>query len=406
MPEPIYPLAGVRVVELGEELSEFAGKMLAGAGADVVKIEPPPGERTRRNGPFLADQPGPDRSLYFWHYNQAKRGITLDIQSGDGHAALAALIAEADVVLTGYDPPTLDRLNLFPAAFAGNPRRIWTAITPFGLEGPYRNLAHSDLIQLAMGGQMMVCGYDPMDWTLPQPVWDTPPIAPQMWHSYQVAGNFAYMAILAALIDRESSGRGQEIEIPTHVALDECTELAQPMYLVSKEIVHRQTSRHATANPSAANLRLAGDGRFLHGSVMLSREGEIERVHRLLESAGVEIDPHKPLEQTLDEYVATQTAEDAFHAVQRAGIHWAPIRAAEDNLADPHFRAREVFADVPHPELGRSFTYLGRPWRSDVTAWRSRPRAPLLGEHTWEVLGGRLGYSRAQYLALAESGIV
>jgi crotonobetainyl-CoA:carnitine CoA-transferase CaiB-like acyl-CoA transferase len=405
---PETPLQGVRVLELGEELSEFAGKLLAGAGADVLKVEPPGGGRTRRNGPFYQDLPGPGRSLYFGHYNLAKRGLTLDITSADGRVILAALIAGADVVLTGYDPPTLDHLRLHAGDFAEDPRRIWAAVTPFGLEGPYRDLPHSDLVQLAMGGQVMVCGYDPVRWESPDasPEWDTPPIAPQMWHTCHVAGNYTYIALLAALYEREESGLGQQIEVPAHVALDTCTEIAQPMYVHSGRVVRRQTGRHASTALGAPSMQAGGDGRFLHGSLMTSRQGEIERVHALLAVAGVEPDPHAPLVDQLTAFIAARPVEEAFRLAQAAGMAWAPVRAAEDNLDDPHFRERGVFAEVPHPDLGATFAYIARPWLSDRTHWRAAPRAPLPGEHNAQVLLGELGLNRRDLVTLAEAGIL
>jgi crotonobetainyl-CoA:carnitine CoA-transferase CaiB-like acyl-CoA transferase len=401
------PYAGVRVVELGEELTEFCGKLLAGAGAEVLKIEPPGGGRTRRNGPFLEDRAGPGRSLYFAHYNAAKRGLTLDVASADGRALLSALLTTADVVLTGYDPPTLDRLRLHAADFPPAPARVWAAVTPYGLDGPHRNLAHSDLVQLALGGQTMVTGYDPARWEEGSaPAWDTPPIAPQMWHTYHVAGNYAYMAIVAALNERETSGQGQHLEVPAHVALDTCTEVAQPMYLISRQIPRRQTARHASPRLTPSSLNLAGDGRFVHGYLMFNRAGEIERIHTFLKSGGVEPNDAVPLAEQIAAYIATRPAEEAFHEAQAAGLPWTTVRTAEQNIDDPHFRERRVFAQVNHPDLGVALSDVARPWLSDAYEWRTAPRAPLPGEHNAAMFLGDLGLSRADFLALAEAGVI
>jgi crotonobetainyl-CoA:carnitine CoA-transferase CaiB-like acyl-CoA transferase len=401
------PFAGARVIELGDELSEFCGKLLAGAGADVLKIEPPNGGRTRCNGPFFENRAGPGRSLYFAHYNAAKRGLTFDVASADGRALLGTLLATADVVLTGYDPPTLDRLRLHSADFPPAPARIWAAVTPYGLDGPYRDFAHSDLVQLALGGQAMVCGYDPARWeegSLPE--WDTPPIAPQMWHTYHIAGNYAYLAIVAALIERETSRQGQHLEVPAHAALDTCTEVAQPMYLISQQIPRRQTARHASPRLTPPSLNRAADGHHVHGYLMFNRAGEIERIHAFLEGGGVCVDPEVPLAEQIAAYIATRPAEEAFHEAQAAGLPWTTVRAAEQNLDDPHFGERRAFAQVSHPNLGVALTEVAHPWLSDAHEWRTAPRAPLPGEHNAAVLLGELGLRRADFLALAEAGVI
>ena len=167
-------LSGVRVIELADERGEFCGKLLAGLGADVVKVEPPGGSPTRRIGPFAGDLEDPEKSLYFWHYNFGKQSLVLDLETEPGRQRLRELAAGADVVLESCSPGTLDRLGLgYEALRALDPSLILASITPFGQTGPYRDWKGSDLVHLALGGAMACSGYDPT----PEGEYDTPPIA-------------------------------------------------------------------------------------------------------------------------------------------------------------------------------------------------------------------------------------
>ncbi len=126
-------LSHVKVLELGDEKGEFCGKLFAGAGADVIKVEPPGGGATRSIGPFYHDEPNPERSLYFWHYNFGKRGVTLDINAPEGHELLRALLAQTTVVIDSLPLDTLENLGfIWDELQKLNPGLVYVRITPFG----------------------------------------------------------------------------------------------------------------------------------------------------------------------------------------------------------------------------------------------------------------------------------
>ena len=169
-------LAGLRVIELADERAEYAGLLLAGLGADVVKIEPPEGNATRRIGPFLDDRPSPERSLFFWNYNRSKKSVMLDLQELAAREHLLRLLGGADVLLDVSCGALNEALGLDRALLAARfPQLVTARMTPFGDDGPWRDFKSSDLIHLALGGVMMNCGYDPD----PNLEYDTPPIAPR-----------------------------------------------------------------------------------------------------------------------------------------------------------------------------------------------------------------------------------
>src|SRR5262249_44398347 len=200
-------------------------KVLAGLGADVIKIEPPGGERTRSYGPFYQDEPGPDSSLYFWHYNFGKRGIVLDLDTQYGQDRLRRLAATAEVVIHTRGRDYLKERGLGEKQLRElNPALVVARISPFGDTGPWADYKASDLVHLALGGVMMNCGYDPD----PFGYYETPPIAPQMWQAYHIAGEMTVIAILGALTWRLGTGCGQYLSTAVHDAVAKQTETDLP----------------------------------------------------------------------------------------------------------------------------------------------------------------------------------
>jgi crotonobetainyl-CoA:carnitine CoA-transferase CaiB-like acyl-CoA transferase len=410
-------LFDVKVLELGDEKGEFCGKLFAGAGADVVKVEPPGGGPTRRNGPFYHDQADPNRSLYFWHYNVGKRGITLDIHAPEGKALLEQLIARSDVVIDSLALETLNKLGLdWPALQRLNPRLIYLVLTPFGHSGPWRDYKANDLIHLALGGPMMCCGYDPQrDGT-----YDTPPIAPQMWHAYQIACNQAFIAAVGALIGRETHGVGEMIDVPIHQAVSVSTEVDVPIWIYGKKPVLRQTGRHAAQRITPQAQFPTAGGRYSIVMQGMSPKESAAMVEFLQEKgfAGEIMEKFKDpasrrgpefsrcMTESLARCIAAFGVEELWTAAQKKRISWAPIRLAAENLDDQHWRMRQTFAEVSHPELGETFTYVGAPTLAEQCPWRTGPRAPLPGEHNQEILSAQLGLSAERIKELGVKGII
>src|SRR5262249_5736862 len=214
-------LAGLRVIEIAEERAEYVGLLLAGLGAEVVKIEPPEGNATRRIGPFLDDRPGLERSLFFWNYNRNKKSVVLDLRQAPAREDLLRLLGGAGILLDASSRPLHGVLGLAHATLNARCLQLVTArMTPFGDDGPWKDFKGSDLIHLALGGPMMNCGYDPD----PNLEYDTPPIAPQIWHAYHIAGEQMVTGIIAALIHRERSGEGQDVSLAIHEAVSKNPE--------------------------------------------------------------------------------------------------------------------------------------------------------------------------------------
>ncbi len=387
------PLAGVRVLELGGEQADYAGLLCAGLGASVVKIEPPEGSPGRRIGPFYAGVEGPERSLYFWGYNRGKRSLVLDLADPGGRQRLDYLLADADVLIDATPASELTGLGLDPAA---HPELVHARLTPFGEDGPWAGFVTSDLVSLALGGVVMNCGYDPD----PAGQYDLPPIAPQAWHSFHIAGEQLVIGIVSALLYRLRSGLGQKVSVAIHEAVAKNTEIDLMSWVMLRQPVYRQTCRHALATITNPSISYTKDGRWNLSMHVGSRDSRLLRPfmerYGLADGMPAEVTgepapgvrPVAGASSTATagvEYVQRLsrrfTYEDLpWQEAQRAGLLWSPVRKPHENATDEHWLSRGTFADVPHPELDETFRYPVSKWISTRGSWRAGRRAPLLGE--------------------------
>ncbi|MEX2230225.1 MAG: CoA transferase [Dehalococcoidia bacterium] len=406
-PTPRGALADLRVIELANERSAFAGKLFADMGADVILVEPPGGDAMRTYPPFLEDRPGTDRSLAFWHYHTSKRGIVLDLDSGDGRVSFRRLVATADVVIESEEPGRLQALGLELAALQReHPRLITISMAPFARNGPRAREQTTDLTLLAGGGPAWSCGYD--DHTLP-------PVRGGGNQGYQTGCHYAFMGALVALLYRDRTGRGQHIDVDMHAAQNITTEAGSYTWLVAQQTVQRQTGRHAGVNPSPQSQVQCADGRWVTTGFPGRRGDDYRRLLAWLEDSGLreQFAPapllelgtqHERLDLSriaIDDEVRAifGAARDAlvflasklpayefFTGGQSRNFQVGIIYSPEEVMEDRHFIDRGFPVRVAHPELGREFTYPGAPYVFHGSPWKIQRRAPLLGEHTDEVL--------------------
>lgn len=395
------PLSGLRVIEIADEQAEYCGLTLAGLGADVIKIEPPGGNATRRIGPFYQDKPDPEGSLFFWQYNRGKRSLVLDLDNEPDRAKLRALLRDADVLLETTPRGKLDSIGLSKDSLAKTcPALIHARVTPFGDDGPWADFKGSDLVHLALGGVMMNCGYDPA----PDGKYDLPPIAPQMWHAYHVAGEQMSMAIMAALVYRFRTGKGQFVSCAVHEAVAKCTEVDLMTWVMRRAPIFRQTCRHAresvSPHPTIAHTK---DGRWVMANLG-NRADDGKKLVELLDRYGIEsgLDPNSaapprtgrfvpgtapdtskrdPSMEAVTRFVRAFTYENIpWREAQQAGMLWAPLRKPHENAVDEHWLKRGSLTDVAHPEHGKSFRYATSKWIATDTDWAVGRRAPRLNE--------------------------
>ena len=405
--QPRQALDDLRVIELCDERGAWCGKLLADMGADVIKIEPPQGDPTRKYEPFLDDEPDDERSLWFWYYNTSKRSVVLDLDTRRGQANFRRLVESADIVIETDDQGRLEELELDYEDFRDEQSDlIWASITPFGRNSVRSGEVHTDLTLAANGGFSWMNGYD--DHSLP-PVRGG---GPQAWHT---GSHYAFMSILAALLERNQSGEGQFIDVNINASINVTTEAGSYVWLVAHGTVQRQTGRHAGVQPSMPSQLKCADGRYVNTGVPPRRPAEFGLVHDWLEAeglldefleaplllAGAALESFSLAEAMVDEekQAIFAAGRDAFNLIaskipaydffkkgQEFGFQVGIIHSPEEALDDPHFIARGMQRSIHHPELDRNIIYPGPPYQLSRGGWDISRRPPLLGEHTDLVL--------------------
>jgi crotonobetainyl-CoA:carnitine CoA-transferase CaiB-like acyl-CoA transferase len=400
-------LAGIRVIELASERCALAGKLLADMGADVVVVEPLTGALSRTYAPFAGDVPDPERSLHWWHYNTSKRGIALDWSKPQGRDALLKLIGGADLLLEAEDPGVLAAAGLGDEVLTrAMERLIHVSITPFGPEGPRAKEHATDLTLLASGGVTMACGYDDHD---------LPPIRPMGDHGFSMGASFAVQAALTALIFREGGGEGQKIDLSLNAAANVTTELSSYNWLVAGITLQRQTGRHASPYISMPTQYRCKDGRYVNTGLPPRTGRQYEMLlewfrghgfdkdfpetvflemgtkHAVLDLAQVGLDDEvtaifSAAREALGFATSRMNAYDFFESAQRANIPVGIVYSPDEAFEDPHYRHRGFQVEMDQPQLGKKVSYPGAPYALPASPWRLSRVAPMLGEHTDEVL--------------------
>jgi crotonobetainyl-CoA:carnitine CoA-transferase CaiB-like acyl-CoA transferase len=401
------PLAGLRVLEFDDGLAQYCGKLLADMGAEVIKIEPPEGAPSRHQAPFAGDRADLNGSLKFWHYNTNKRSVVLDLAQPQAQQVVRALSQRADIVLDGLAPGRMDEAGLGAEQLrALNPGLIYTRVTPFGLDGPWSGFASSDLVQLALGGTMAMCGYD--DYTGPDAIHTDGirefPMAPTGGHAAHMASVLAMVGTMAALNARERTQQGQVVDVAAHDVISTSNEMGIPAWEFQRLNVHRHTGRHANVSPvTDRQMHRCGDGRyaicltlyliidrgrFLSMAEWFDSKGLADDLlDEKYESASYRAENSPHITDVISAFVAQMDSTELFHGAQQRRLPWAPVNGPWDLIKDPHLREdRGAIVDGFHPSLGRAVAYPGAPYKFSKTPWQLRTVAPDLGSDNASVL--------------------
>lgn len=413
-------LAGLRILDLTDLKGAMCAKLLGDMGADVIKIEPPEGDATRRIGPFLDDKPHrrgnvsstrhetldtsplSERSLLFWFYNTSKRGVTLDLNQPAGQELAKQLAAKADVLVESAAPGTLARLGLgYDELKQLNPNLVLTSITPFGQTGPYRAYRSSDMVAEALGGMIWTNGFP-----------DEPPLHAMGLQAYHSASFFAAIGTLLALLTRDSLGEGQWVDISMQEAVAGAVEHVAPFYHQGLGIESRRGSLHWSRYFRVARCR---DGYVMHCSLgdwtslveWVKGDGKAQDLEEARwEDLIYRKDHAEHLFDILDDWAKDYSVAELMEGAQLRRIPYAMVRPPEALVDDPQLNARGFFSTIEHPELDRTVQYPGGPIHFTVTPWRIARRPPLLGEHNSEVYGNELGLGADRLSALKRAGVI
>jgi crotonobetainyl-CoA:carnitine CoA-transferase CaiB-like acyl-CoA transferase len=403
-------LAHVRVLDLTRVLAgPWCTQLLADLGAEVIKIERPgAGDDTRHWGPpYLKDRDGHDsgEAAYYLAANRGKRSVTIDIASADGQALLRTLAGRCDVLVENYRVDQLARYGLDYATLAAlNPRLVYCSITGFGQTGPHRERAGYDFIIQAMAGFMSITGERD----------DRPGGGPQkagVAVADLMTGMYSTVAILAALSQREHSGRGQHIDMALYDTQLAMLANMNMNYLVGGRTPGRAGNAHANIVPY--QVFDAADGQVV---IAVGNDQQFARFCEVAGCAELARDPrfaansgrvrHRDtLVPLLAERVAMQPAAFWSERLEEAGVPCGPIRSIAQAFADPQVQARELLRELPHP-LARQVPMVACPIRMSDSPVGAERAPPLLGADTEVVLRQLAGLDGAELKRLRAARVI
>jgi crotonobetainyl-CoA:carnitine CoA-transferase CaiB-like acyl-CoA transferase len=393
-------LNDLRVLDLAEPIGLYCTKQLADLGADVIKIEPPGGDPTRKIGPFYRNKTDPEKSLYWFHFNTSKKSITLDIETDNGKEVFKKLVKTADIVVETFPPGYLKRIGLgYSALKKINPKLIMTSITPFGQTGPYKDFKASDLIGLATGGFLFICGWE-----------DEPPSRVGGSQAYNVASIHACTATLIALYNRDITGRGQHIDVSMQQCVAHSLQWVPQMYDLQKRIMVRSGRLGVPLQECKdgwTNFIALFDWDLLV-DWLKSGGGAADLDDPKYKDMDYQIRPEvrEHITEVTDAFTKSQSKQWVCEEGQKRGIIAIPCNDAKDVVENPQLVSRNFFVEVEHPELGKTFKYPGAPYRLAATPWKIKRRAPLIGEHNNEIYKKELGLTSKQIAALKGQGVI
>ncbi len=378
-------LDNVRILDLTHHIAgPYATRLFAGLGADVIKVERPGGDISRSYGPFKGNQPGQERSGLFFYLNCDKRSVVLDLKTDIGKTALVALAKQADIVVENFAPGTLDRLGVgYDFLHALRPDLPVVSISNFGQSGPYRDYRLTELGLYGFAGEMYSMG-----------VTDREPVKMAGTAALFESGAAASVAIFGALFASKRFGIGQHVDI----------SLAETHF-------GGVDRRHATAIAfqfaGRRTLRAASAGAGMPQGIYPVADGYVEFVNAAIRPDRVDdmigypewsqAPQYKDPAQRMDPFVIEEwnanflgwclerTKREVWAEARRAKVLCGPLFTMEDVFEDSHFRDRGFWDHIDHPEMG-NVEMPGRPFIMGKGGWQLRRPAPLLGEHTREVL--------------------
>ncbi len=392
------PLHGIKVVELAQIMAgPTCGCLLADMGADVIKVEKLPGGDDTRS---YTEPSVNGESAAFMMLNRNKRGMAVNLKTPAGLEVVKRLIADADVVTENYRKGTLEKLGLgYEVLRTLNPRLVYCAVSGWGRTGPYADKGGFDLIAQGFAGLMSITGEPGRP-----PVKSGTPIADIN------AGVFAALGIVAALFSRVSTGRGQIVETSLMEAAIHQTQWQSAIYFATGVNPGPSGSAHILTAPYQAFP--TADGWINVGGANQANWERIVKVigrPELAEDArfrtnGERMKNLEALTPLIAERLCTRSSAEWVREFESAGVPVGPVNHIGEMLADPQVAARDMVVDLDHPRAGRTHA-LGTPVKfTETPASVARP-APLLGQHTREILAG-LGYADAAIDRMHAEGAV
>lgn len=397
MNERALPLAGVKVVELGQLLAgPFAGTLLAYFGAEVIKVEPPGGDPIR--GWRTLDDTG--TSFWWRSLGRNKRSVTLDLKSDAGRELAARLIDDSDVLIENFRPGTLENWGLGPERFKeSNPGLIYTRISGYGQDGPYADKPGYASVCEGIGGLRYVNGFP-----------GERPVRPNLSLGDTVAGLHAALGIALALLERHSSQQGQVVDVALFESVFNLLEAVIPEFDGAGEI--RQPAGSTVTGIVPTNTYRCADGKYViiggNGDSIFKRlmttaeRPDLAEDPRLAKNPG-RVENEAEIDGAIEAWCATLPSPDVLEKLEANRVPCGPIYSAADMMADPHFQARGLFQQV---EInGAPLKIPAILPRLGGTPGGTRWPGGDAGGDTESVARGELGLSEEEFQRLKAQGV-
>ncbi len=409
-------LNGCRALDFTDEKGFVCGKILADLGVDVIKVERPNGDPSRRMGPFWKDVPHPEKSLGWLAYNANKRGITLNIETTDGREIARELVKSADFVVESFPPGYLEGRGLdYSTLKEINPGLVHVSITPFGQKGPYEAFRGCDLVVMSMSGLLYLTGdadRAPLNIGLPQ--------------SHLLAGADAAVGAMIGYYHREMTGRGQHVDVSMQQSAAwflantvPCWELARmnPQRVGAMRSMNARATTQRQVWPCRDGyvffFMLGGESGakpFRRLVKWMDDEGMGDEHLRsiqweLLDWGMVTQESLDRISQPIERFFMSRTRKQVQKAAEERNIAMYCLSSMEDLVYDKHLRDRQFWIDVEHPEFGMKLPLPRQFAEMSEQPQREPFRAPLIGEHNAEVFG-ELGLSSQDLVMLEGAGVI
>lgn len=383
-------LSGVRVLDVSQGIAgPLCARLLGDFGADVLKVEPPEGDCSRRMPPFAGDVPDPEKSLFYLMMNLNKRGITLNLETKQGADIFGGLAREADVIIENFTPGHLTRLGLDHEVLArDNSGLVMTSITPFGQSGPYSRYKGEEIVAYATGGIMAISGTA-----------DREPLKHGGFQAHYEAGLCGATATLFALLHRDVTGAGEHVDISMQEVVASTMVIAQPMY----NWIGGAQGRRSSSGSNFGHVMPCKDGYFVSqagggatwsdmadffGCPELKEERFADATQRQLNGA--------ELDRILVDAVKDRTMNELFKtASEEFRMLFGIVQTPEDLTHCEQLKARDFYEKLDHPDIGK----INVPFRlfsisEGSAACRLRPSR--LGEYNHEIYGDRFGWTERE----------
>ncbi len=390
-------LEGIKVLDLTRVLAgPYATMLMADMGADVIKVEMPGiGDDSRQFGPYIKDE-----SAYFMSLNRNKRSMTLNLKNPEAKSLLIEMVKKVDIVIENFRPGTMEKLGLgYEELKKINPGIIYAACSGFGHTGPYSQRAAYDAVVQAMGGIMSITGEKNGKPTR---------VGPSIGDI--TAGLFGAIGVLAALNYRNVTGMGQKVD----VAMLDCQlailENAITRYVVTGEVPQPAGNRHASIVPFETFDTLDGEIMIAAGNDALWAKlcDVIDKkdwiADERFKSNPLRNQNYEELRPMLGEAINTKTTAEWQYILDNAGVPNGPINSIDKVLEDPQVKAREMVVEIEHPIAGK-LKMAGVPIKMSETQGSVRKPAPVLGQHTEEILKELLQLSNEEITELKNKDV-